>query len=152
MAEEGTKFDIAVIGGGPAGMMAAGVAAESGEEVILIEKNKQLGKKLLLTGNGRCNITNAEFNLRDLAKNYNNGEFLFRAFSIFGPKETIKFFEKIGVKTKIENSKRVFPFSDDAEDVLEVLKRYLEKNKVNVSYGSEIVDLVHKAKKSIKLF
>ncbi len=151
MAEEGTKFDIAVIGGGPAGMMAAGVAAESGEEVILIEKNKQLGKKLLLTGNGRCNITNAEFNLRDLAKNYNNGEFLFRAFSIFGPKETIKFFEKIGVKTKIENSKRVFPFSDDAEDVLEVLKRYLEKNKVNVSYGSEIVDLVHKGKKIDKI-
>ena len=69
---------------------------------------------MLLTGNGRCNLTNAEFNLRELVKNYNNGEFLFHAFSVFGPKETIKFFEELGVKTKIENGKRVFPKSDDA--------------------------------------
>ena len=91
MAEE-DKFDVAVVGAGPAGMMAAGVAAESGAKVILIEKNKQLGKKLLLTGNGRCNITNAEFDLNELVKNYNNGEFLFHVFSVFGPKEVIDFF------------------------------------------------------------
>jgi len=108
MAKE-DKFDVAVVGAGPAGMMAAGIAAESGAKVILIEKNKQLGRKLLLTGKGRCNITNAEFNLRELVKNYGkNGNFLFHAFSVFGPKDVISFFEKLGLKTKIERGKRVF--------------------------------------------
>ena len=138
MAEE-DKFDVAVVGAGPAGMMAAGVAAESGAKVILIEKNKQLGKKLLLTGNGRCNITNAEFDLNELVKNYNNGEFLFHVFFVFGPKEVIDFFAEIGVKTKIERGKRVFPINDDAEEVLEALNEYLAKNKVNILFNSEVV-------------
>ncbi|MDP3052631.1 MAG: NAD(P)/FAD-dependent oxidoreductase [bacterium] len=135
------KFDIAVVGAGPAGMIAAGVAAESGAKVVLIEKNKQLGKKLLLTGNGRCNLTNAEFNLPELVKNYNNGEFLFHAFSVFGPKEVINFFEKLGVKTKIEEGKRVFPKSDDSEKVLEALNKYLAKNKVNILFNSEVASV-----------
>ena len=106
MAKEDTKFDVAVIGAGPAGIMAAGQAAVSGAKVVLIEKNKQFGKKILLTGNGRCNITNAEFNLKNLVSNYNNGEFLFHVFSVFGPAQTIQFFNDLGVATKIEDSKR----------------------------------------------
>lgn len=145
------KFDVAIIGAGPAGMMAAGIAAESGTKVILIEKNKQFGKKLLLTGNGRCNITNAEFNLRDLVKNYNNGEFLFHAFSIFGPRETISFFERLGIKTKIENNKRVFPLSNDAKEVLEILVKYLEDKKVEALFNSEILDIKKTAKKITKI-
>ncbi|MDO8264868.1 MAG: NAD(P)/FAD-dependent oxidoreductase [Candidatus Parcubacteria bacterium] len=148
MAKE-DKFDVAVIGAGPAGMMAAGTAAESGAKVILIEKNKQLGKKLLLTGNGRCNITNAEFNLKELVKNYNNGEFLFHSFSVFGPKEIMDFFAKIGIKTKTERGKRVFPINDDAEEVLEALNRYLTGNpstssgqgSVNILFNSEVVSV-----------
>ena len=145
MVKKDTKkyanFDVAVIGAGPAGIMAATTAASLGQKVVLIEKNSVLAKKLLLTGNGRCNLTNAEFNLRELAKNYNNGEFLFHAFSVFGPERTIKFFEKLGVKTKIENNKRVFPISNDAEEVLNVLKECLENNKVEILYNSEIVDV-----------
>lgn len=134
-------YDVAVTGAGPAGMMAAGQAAQLGLSVVLIEKNSKPGKKLLLTGNGRCNITNAEFNSRELVKNYNNGEFLFHAFSVFGPKEVINFFDKLGVKTKIEANKRVFPVSNDANDVLDALKKYLEENKVEILYNSEVADI-----------
>lgn len=147
MQEKDTKFDVAIIGGGPAGIMAAIQASRpegapfGSRRVVLIEKNSKLGRKLLLTGGGRCNLTNAEFDLRELAKNYNNGEFLFHAFSVFGPKETIEFFEKIGVKTKIEKNRRVFPASEDAGDVLDLLKNYLEKNNVKILYNSEVVDI-----------
>jgi hypothetical protein len=150
MVEEG-KFDVAIIGAGPAGMMAALVAAEFGVRVVLIEKNKQLGKKLLLTGNGRCNITNAEYNLRELVKNYNNGEFLFHVFSVFGPRETIKFFEKLGVKTKIESNTRVFPQNDDAEEVLEALQECLKEGKVEIILNSKIIGVEKKGKKISRL-
>jgi len=146
-----TKFDVAVVGAGPAGIIAACTAAKNGAKVVLIEKNKQLARKLLLTGNGRCNITNAEFNLRELAKNYNNGEFLFHAFSVFGPKETIKFFEDLGVKTKTEANKRVFPESNDAEEVLEALSKCLTEDKVEILFETEVEDVVFKAKKISKL-
>ena len=151
MAKE-DKFDIAVIGGGPAGMMAAAVAAESGARVILIEKNKELGKKLLLTGNGRCNISNAEFNLNKLAENYGkNGKFLFHAFSVFGPEETIDFFNNLGIKTKTEKNNRVFPASERATDVLASLKNYLLKNKVNISLNSPVLKVIFKDNKIEKL-
>lgn len=148
----GDKFDLAVVGAGPAGMMAAGAAAESGAKVILIEKNKELGKKLLLTGNGRCNITNAEFNLRKLVENYGeNGKFLFHAFSVFGPKEVINFFKGLGVKIKIENDNRVFPASEKAVDVLNALKRYLLENKVNIFLDSRVSRVILKDNKIEKL-
>jgi len=151
MLKENTKFDVAVIGAGPAGIMAAGKAASLGLKVVLVEKNHKIGKKLLLTGNGRCNLTNAEFDLKELVKNYNNGEFLFHVFSVFGPKETISFFEKLGVETKIENGKRVFPKSDDAQEILLVFQKYLEKNNVKILYNSEVADIVKKGKKITRI-
>ena len=145
------EFDVAVVGAGPAGIMAAAEASKGGLKVILIEKNIAPGKKLLLTGNGKCNLTNAEFNLKELVKNYNNGEFLFHAFSVFGPKETIYFFEQLGIKTKTIKDKKVFPVSEDAEEVLESLLKYLKKNKVKTILNSEIVDVVKKGKKIDKI-
>jgi len=154
MQKKDTKtydFDVAVIGAGPAGMMAACVAARQGLSVVLIEKNSALGKKLLLTGNGRCNLTNSEFNLKELVKNYNNGEFLFHAFSVFGPKEVIDFFEGLKVKTKTEKDKRVFPRSDDAKEVLEALAGCLSDKKIKMFFASEVVGVSCKDKKIIKI-
>ena len=142
MIKKENNFDVAVVGAGPAGMIVAGRAAELGARVILMEKNKEPGKKLLLTGKGRCNITNAEFNLKKLVENYGkNGKFLFHAFSVFGPRNVIDFFEKLGLKTKIERGKRVFPLSDKSEDVLKVLTKYLTKNNVNIIYNSEVIGI-----------
>jgi hypothetical protein len=137
-----TIFDVAVIGAGPAGLMAAARAAELGARVVLLEKNDSAGKKLLLTGNGRCNLTNAEFDLRRLVAHYGkNGDFLFHAFSVFGPKETVSFFEKLGVKTKIEEAGRVFPKSDRSADVLKALMDYAEENKVIIRYNSRVAGI-----------
>lgn len=151
MKSEKYDYDVAVIGAGPAGIMAAIQAAQRGLRVALIEKNNSIAKKLLLSGGGRCNLSNAEFDLKKLVRNYNNGEFLFRAFSVFGPKETIKFFEELGVKTKIEKNNKVFPVSDDADDVLEALKKCSAKNKVKILYNSEVIGVDFKNKKINKL-
>jgi len=141
------KFDVAIIGAGPAGIMAAIESVKLGLSVALVERNPALGKKLLLTGNGRCNITNAEFDLKKLVKNYNNGEFLFHAFSTFGPKETISFFEKIGIETKVENNKRVFPLDFKAEGVLKILNKYLANNNVHIFLDSETTGVNLRGKK-----
>jgi hypothetical protein len=133
--------DVAIIGAGSAGIMSAIVASQMGKKVILIEKNNKIGKKFLLTGNGKCNLTNAEFNLRELVKNYNNGEFLFNAFSVFGPKEAIDFFEKIGIKTVIKDNKRVFPESDSSKKVLEILENHLKTNNVDVLLSENVLDV-----------
>jgi len=131
------KKKVIVIGGGAAGMMAAGTAAEKGHNVILIEKNKLLGKKLLITGKGRCNITNACEDVETLLKNViTNNRFLYSAFYNFDNMQTIAFFEKLGVKTKIERGDRVFPQSDKSADVVSALERYLAKNNVEILYDT----------------
>lgn len=135
-------FDVAVIGGGPAGMMSAIKAAMTGAKVILIERNGRLGEKLLLTGKGRCNITNAEFDLKKLIKHYGpNGKFLFHAFYLFGPAKVIAFFEKLGLKTKVERGNRVFPINDRSEEILETLIRCLIEHKVKIATGKEVISL-----------
>ncbi|MCX6719086.1 MAG: NAD(P)/FAD-dependent oxidoreductase [Candidatus Taylorbacteria bacterium] len=135
-------YDIAVIGGGPSGMMAAGRAAELGAKVILIEKNEMLGKKLLLTGGGRCNVTNAKMDDRKLLEQFKeNGKFLFSAFSQWSVKETLKFFNSRGMATKIENEDRVFPVSDSSSSVLNVLLNYLKEGKVTVLTNSPVKEL-----------
>lgn len=139
MQKKQEKFDIAVIGGGPAGMMAAGRAAELGARVVLLEKNSNLGKKLLITGKGRCNLTQAEFDDKEIIKKFGKqGKFLFSSLAAYGPEEVIKFFKERNVPTKIERGGRVFPQSDRAQDVLRVLEKYLEKNKVTIIYDAPV--------------
>ncbi len=124
---------VIVIGGGAAGMMAAGTAAEQDNNVILIEKNKRLGRKLMITGKGRCNITNACEDVETLLKNVvTNPRFLYSAFYGFDNFATIDFFEKNGVKTKVERGERVFPVSDKSSDVADAMRNYLIKNNVEI--------------------
>ena len=132
-------YDVAVIGGGPAGMMAAGRAAERGLKVILIEKNDSLGKKLLITGGGRCNVTNAEFDDRALlAKFKDDGKFLFSAFSQWSVTQSLDFFHTRNMPTKVEAEKRVFPQSNTAQSVWDVLVEYIKKGNVTVLSHSAV--------------
>lgn len=127
------KKKIIVIGGGPAGMMAAGTAAKRGHNVKLIEKNKMLGKKLLITGKGRCNITNACDEVETLIQNVpRNANFLYSSFYTFDNIQVIKFFNDLGVETKIERGSRVFPTSDDSKSVVEAMRKFLIENDVEI--------------------
>jgi predicted Rossmann fold flavoprotein len=131
--ETSRVWDVIVVGGGPAGMMAAGRAAERGARVLLLEKNESLGKKLLITGGGRCNVTNAEPDLRTLLSHYTEaGKFLFSPFTQFDNHATRAWFEKHGMPTKVEDNQRVFPTSNQAASVLEVLRAFLDANHVTV--------------------
>ena len=157
---EHTLWDACVIGGGPAGMMAAIRAAELGSSVILIEKNDSLGRKLLITGGGRCNVCNAEEDVRKLLSKFKDSDkFLFSAFSQWSTKDTLNFFHTHGMETKEEALMRVFPASNTAQSVWDVLVRDLKKynvtilsnspvTKLNVENG-EIVSVTLKNKKEI---
>lgn len=118
-----------VIGGGAAGLMAAGRAAERGKNVILLEKNALLAKKVRITGKGRCNITN-DADMEEFIRNVpTNGKFLYSAFYTFTNQDIIRLLHDLGVATKVERGGRVFPVSDSAKDVAEALKKYaLHKN------------------------
>ncbi len=136
-------FDVLVVGGGPAGMMAAGRAAGLGGEVILIEKNETLGKKLLITGGGRCNVTNAEFDTRKLLEKFkDDGKFLFSAFSQYGVKETLDFFNSKGMETKVEPGLRVFPTSNMSQSVLNVLEKYIREKSVTILANSPVTEII----------
>ena len=124
--------DIIVIGGGPAGMMAAGAAAESGARAILLEKNNKLGKKLSITGKGRCNITNLCDKDEFIANLTSNPRFMYSAVSFFSCYDTVAFFEDHGLEVKTERGNRVFPRSDKAFDVVDTLKRYIDDLGVEV--------------------
>ena len=143
-----TEFDVIVVGGGAAGLMAAGRAAERGKKVLLLEKNKELGEKLKITGGGRCNITNAEFDERALLKNYGKAEqFLYSAFSQFGVKETFPFFESKGLSLVVQARKRAFPQTERALDVYNVLAKYIREGKVQVKTGSPVTRVVAESNK-----
>ncbi len=146
------KYSVAIIGGGPAGIMAAGRASELGSHVVLIEKNKKLGRKLLITGKGRCNITNAESELRKIIEKFGkNGKFLYQSLHNFGTTDTINFFKKLGIKTKIERGNRVFPTSNKSKDVLNALYHYLEKSNVGIMTNTEVNSIIKKGNKIDKI-
>ncbi len=131
-----TDKKVVVVGGGAAGMMAAGIAGSRGLDVVLIEKNKILGKKLLITGKGRCNITNTT-DVEGLIGNVPvNNSFLYSAFYTFTNDHVIRFFEELGVKVKEERGGRVFPVSDKASDVVNALEKHVIQNNVKIINGT----------------
>jgi len=136
-------YDLIVIGGGPAGMIAAGRAAENGARVLLLEKNEKLGRKLLVTGGGRCNITNKELDPKKFVEKFGQqGSFLFSPLSQFGVKQVMTFFRKNGTLTKKERGNRVFPQSDDAHTVLVSLINYLDNNGVDTKTKTDVKSLI----------
>lgn len=143
------NYDVIVIGGGPAGMMAAGTAAKNGKSVILFERNNVLGVKLRTTGNGRCNLTN-KIPLDRFKEYYvDNPRFLHNAFNEFFNDDLIRFFKLLGVKTKVEDNGRVFPVSDKSADIVKALQLYLEKHKVEIKCKMLITDIVIRDNKII---
>lgn len=140
---------IIVIGGGAAGIMAALRAAEGGASVTLFEKMPQIGRKLKITGKGRCNLTNAA-DVAEVVKNIpGNGKFLFSALKNFTPADTVNFFESLGVKTKIERGGRVFPASDDATEVIDALLRRLAILGVEVKTNCAVTEILAENKKIV---
>ncbi len=132
-------YDVIVIGGGASGMMAAGRAAERGKRVLLLEKNKKLGEKLRISGGGRCNITNAEHDERQLLKKYGKSEqFLYSLFMQFGVRDTFIFFESRDLPLVVEAHNRTFPATQKAEDVVRVLTEYMKQGSVAVVTHSPV--------------
>ncbi len=133
--------EVLVIGGGPAGMIAAGKAAEAGHRVCLLEKNKEPGKKLLITGKGRCNVTNNCSHEEFIEQMPGNGRFLHSAYRQFSSRQLQEFFRSLGVPLKIERGKRVFPQSDKASDIRDALVLYIKKNQVDILPDSQVIDM-----------
>jgi predicted Rossmann fold flavoprotein len=153
MEDENTKnFDIIIIGGGASGMMSAIVASQQGANVLILEKNKRLGEKLRITGGGRCNILNAEYNLRTLLKNFGDAEqYLYSAFSKFGVSETIDFFEDLNVPIIVQAKNRAFPSSEKAVDVVHAMVNRLDKNGVTIIKNSPVTKINVKDNRFVSL-
>lgn len=138
---------VVIIGAGAAGMMAAATAADRGLDVVLLEKQNRVGRKLLITGKGRCNITNA-CDIEELIENVpTNGKFLYSAFYTYTNDDVINMFNKLGVSTRVERGKRVFPESDKARDVVDALERQLKNKKVKLELNSEVSKIIVKNNK-----
>lgn len=138
---------IIVVGGGAAGIMAAIRAAENSAQVTLFEKMPRIGRKLAITGKGRCNLTNTA-DVNEIVKNLpGNGKFLFSALKNFSSVDTVNFFESLGVKTKVERGGRIFPVSDDAKEVIDALLRRLAILDVDVRTNSPVKEIIADNKK-----
>lgn len=133
MARQDKIWDVIIIGGGASGMMAGSVAGQQGKSVLILDKNKSLGEKLKITGGGRCNITNNEPDIHKFLNVYGKGApFLYSPFSIFGVKDTFNYFESRGLPLVVQARNRVFPATEKAYDVFEVLKKDLDKYHVSI--------------------
>lgn len=135
-------YDVIVIGAGAAGMMAAGTAARDGKRVLLIEKMDKSGRKVRITGKGRCNVTNARPAEEFAAQVRTNAEFLGQAFAEFNNRAAIRFFEKAGVKLDIERGERVFPKSGKAWDIANALLEYCYENGVKIIYNTRVTEIM----------
>lgn len=143
MSNTEQTYDVIVIGGGPAGMMAAFRARERGKRVLLIEKNEVLGKKLSITGGGRCNITNAEYDVRALLAHYGDAEpFLYSPFAQFGVQDTFDFFTAHGLPLVVEEKKRAFPHTQRAKDVTALFTRLLADSGVTILCDTRVFGFV----------
>lgn len=134
-------FDVIVIGGGAAGMMAAGRAGESGATVLLLEKTDGCGKKIMVSGKSRCNLTNSAEMKKFISMYGSNGRFLYGAFHRFFRPELLSFLESYGLATKLERGGRIFPASDNARDVVRVFQQYLAVHHVQIQYNAKVVSV-----------
>ena len=141
-------FDVIVIGGGPSGLMAAIAAGEQGADVLLIDKGNKLGRKLAISGGGRCNVTN-RLPVDEIIRHIpGNGRFLYSAFSEFNNEDIIKFFERLGVKLKEEDHGRMFPVSDKAQSVVDALLTRLEQLHVSVRTNEKVKTVLYNEEKA----
>lgn len=143
-------MDVIVIGGGPSGMMAAISASQKGKKVLLLEKNSLLGKKLLITGKGRCNVTSS-LPIEEFIKNTpGNGKFLYSSYNSFTNKDIINFLEKQGLKLKEERGNRIFPVTDKAKDVLDCFEKKLKQLNVKILYNQKVIEILTLEENKIK--
>ncbi len=142
------KYDVIVVGGGASGMMAAGRAAERGLRVLILEKNKNLGEKLKISGGGRCNITNAEKDVHEFLKHYGKAApFLYSPFSQFGGGDTFAFFEGKDLPLVVQARKRAFPHTERAIDVYKTLEEYLKTGQVTIKSNAKVSRILFQKEK-----
>ncbi len=145
-------WDVVVIGGGASGMMAAAVSSSRGLSVLVLDKNKSLGEKLKITGGGRCNITNNEPDIHKMLKVYGEGApYLYSPFSIFGVKDTFHYFESRGLPLVVQARNRVFPATEKAIDVFNVLYKEMMKNNVAIQTGCIVSGFIHNDNKIVNI-
>jgi len=146
-------YDLVVIGGGPAGIMASTIASQNKNlKIIILDRNRVFGRKLLLTGKGRCNITHNELDFKKMIASYNqSAKFLYSGFSQFGVKETLDFFKKNGLDLKVERGNRYFPNDDDSQSVLDFFNLKLKENNAEMLFSVNVVKINVKNKKIISI-